>query len=250
MHALSASDIVRTWEIGQSQQYTDKALFLLALAWPSLSPSTLNSLTIGQRNAHLLSLRKKTLGPLVNCLARCPSCNEQLEFTIDIQTMLSSEVTEPVEAGKPSEEIHTLDVDGYHLRFRVPIGADLMEAGQVTDRQAGRDLLLERCVIQALKDERVIAVIDLQEDILQELTETIIEHDPLAEMKFALNCPACQESWTILFDIVSFFWTELDALAKRLMYDVHTIASAYGWRESEILALSSARRNFYRELIR
>src|SRR5258708_888713 len=122
-----------------------------------------------------------------NCFARCPFCNEQLEFTLDIQAMLSSEVTEPVEAGETSEEIHTLDVDGYHLRFRVPIGADLVEAGQIADRQAGRNLLLERCVIQALKDERVIAVIDLPEDILQELTETIVEHDPLAEMKFALN---------------------------------------------------------------
>src|SRR5258708_38558055 len=155
MHALSASDIVRTWEVGQRQQYTDKALFLLALAWPSLSLSTLNSLTIGQRNAHLLSLRKKTLGPLANCFSRCPFCNEQLEFTLDIQAMLSSEVTEPVEAGETSEQIHTLDIDGYHLRFRVSIGADLVESVQIAYIQSGRTLLLERSVFLALMDSLV-----------------------------------------------------------------------------------------------
>jgi len=250
MHALSASNIVRIWEVGQYQQYTDKALLLLTLAWPSLPPDTLNALTIGQRNAHLLSLRQNTLGPLANCVARCPACNEQLEFTIDIQTMLPSEVTEPLEPGKISEQIYSLDVDAYHLSFRVLTGEDLALAGQIVDRQAGRELLLERCVLQALKEGQVQAVKDLPEHILQALTEAIVENDPLAEIQFALKCPACQENWTLLFDIVSFFWAELDAQARRLLHDVHTIASAYGWRESEILALSSARRKFYQELIR
>ena len=105
-------------------------------------------------------------------------------------------------------------------------------------------------MLQALKEGQVQAVKDLPEHILQALTEAIVENDPLAEIQFALKCPACQENWTLLFDIVSFFWAELDAQARRLLHDVHTIASAYGWRESEILALSSARRKFYQELIR
>jgi hypothetical protein len=32
--------------------------------------------------------------------------------------------------------------------------------------------------------------------------------------------------------------------------DVHELASAYGWRESEILALSPQRRQAYLELVR
>lgn len=250
MQALSASTIVRIWEVGQHQHSTDRAMLLLTLAWPSLPPAALNALTIGQRNAHLLSLRKNTLGSLANCVARCPACNEQLEFTIDIQTMLPSEVTEPLEPGKIAEQIYTLDVDSYHLSFRVLTGEDLARAGQIVDRQAGRDLLLECCVLQVLRDGQLQSVKDLPEPLLQALTEAIVENDPLAEIQFALNCPACQENWTLLFDIVSFFWAELDAQARRLLHDVHTIASAYGWRESEILALSSARRKFYQELIR
>lgn len=250
MHALSASDILWIWEIGQRKHYADRALFLLALAWPALSLPALNALTIGQRNAHVLALRQKTLGPLADCFARCPACNEQVEFTVDVRTMLPTEMVEPVEPGDVSQQVHLLDVQAYHLSFRVPTGADLTAAGQLADIQAGRALLLERCVSQATKNEQSIAVADIPDDILQALTEAILEHDPLAEMEFALSCPACRKDWTLPFDIVAFFWTELEAQAKRLMHDVHTIASAYGWRENDILALSSVRRSFYRELIR
>lgn len=247
MRALSASDILWVWEVGQGKQVTDKALLLLALAWPSLPPSVLDSLTIGQRNVYLLALRKETLGSLADCFARCPFCDEQLEFTIDIQTMLPSRVLEPEEI---AERVYTLDVDIYRLRFRVPTCADLAVAGQASSIQAGRYLLLERCVVQSLQDGQFLPIADLPENVLQALTEMILELDPLAEMEFVLVCPACQKNWTLYFDIVSFFWAELDAQAKRLLYDIHTLASAYSWRESDILALSSARRKFYRELLR
>lgn len=247
MHALSASDILWVWEVGQQKQSTDKALLLLSLAWPSLSPAELNSLTIGQRNAHLLLLRKETLGPLANCFARCPFCGEQLEFTLDTQTMLSFDVPAPGEIPEPR---YAMDVGAYHLSFRVPTCADLSVARQATDRQNGRSLLLERCVIQSLQGRQTIAVTDLPAEVLQALSGMIIELDPLADTELTLNCPACQKNWTLYFDIASFFWEELNAQAKRLLYDVHAIASAYGWREKDILALSSARRRFYLELIR
>lgn len=251
MHALSASEIVWIWEVGQRQPYADRALLLLTLAWPGLSPMALNALTIGQRNAHLLALRTKTLGPQADCFARCPACNEQVEFAIDVQTMLPSEMIDPEEPEEMAEQqVYLLDVQPYRVSFRVPTCADLAVASRLPDVQAGRVLLLERCVTQVLQDEQHIAVTDIPDDIVQALTEAILEHDPLAEMEFALRCPACQHNWTLTFDIISFFWKELEAQAKRLMHDVHIIASAYGWRESDILALSSARRSFYRELIR
>jgi len=250
MQALSARDMLVIWEVGQHEQVVDKALILLALVWPSPSPDALSALTIGQRNACLLALRQKTLGPRAQGFARCPSCREKLEFAIDIQSILPSEYVEPVEPEEHPEPIYTLDVEAYHLRFRLPTCADLAASGQFADLQAGRTFFLERCVIQACKDQQAVTVTDIPEEILQELAGTIIEHDPLAEIEIALQCPACQERWSILFDIVSFFWAELTAQARRLMHDVHALASAYGWRERDILALSSARRKFYRELIR
>jgi hypothetical protein len=81
------------------------------------------------------------------------------------------------------------------------------------------------------------------------IAEAMVEHDPRAEMRLAMHCHACQHSWSTIFDIVSFFWTEIEASAKRLLREVHTLAKAYGWREADILALSSARRQCYLELV-
>ena len=155
-----------------------------------------------------------------------------------------------IEPGELSAHIHTLSVDAFTLSFRIPTSADLASIIRAVDAQEGSHLLIERCVVQATQDDQLITIENLPEEVLQALSEAVIEQDPLAEIEFAMVCPECQQSWTTLFDIVSFFWTELDTLAKRLMRDVHVIASAYGWRESDILALNAARRQFYIELIR
>ncbi len=42
----------------------------------------------------------------------------------------------------------------------------------------------------------------------------------------------------------------MEARAKRLLSEVHALASAYGWSEREILGLSVARREFYLGMVR
>lgn len=237
------------WEAGQRKHPVDRALLLLALALPTFSPALLSSLTIGQRNRVLLVLREKTLGASATCIERCPHCGEKLEFVLDLPTMLSAGGEEFIEAGEFPENIHGLSAGAFTLRFRAPTSADLACIIGAVDLQQGSHLLIERCVVHATQDDQPVAVENLPEEVIQALSEAVIEQDPLAEIECALVCSECQQSWTALFDIVSFFWTELDALAKRLLRDVHTIASAYGWRESDILTLSAARRQYYLELI-
>lgn len=249
MHALSASDILSLWEVGQRRHTLDKALLLLTVAWPTLSPAALHTLTIGQRNQHLLWLRLKTLGPQASCQAKCPACSEQLEFTLDTRAMLPTEVTIPSEPGEQTTPVYTLTVGTFHLHFRVPTCQDLSTAVHLADLSEGHALLLERCVLEATQAGEPRTVTDLPEEVLWQLTEEVVAHDPLAEIELALSCPACQQAWTILFDVVSFFWAELDVQARRLLSDVHAIASAYGWREGDILALSATRRKLYRELM-
>ena len=52
-----------------------------------------------------------------------------------------------------------------------------------------------------------------------------------------------------VFDIVSFFWTELEVWVARVLSDVHTLAQAYGWSEHDILSLSLTRRQCYLEIV-
>src|SRR5690349_21578486 len=201
MHALSASDVLYAWEVGRQKHPVDRALLLLALALPSFSPALLSSLTIGQRNRALLLLRQKTLGATATCLARCPNCGEQLEFSLDLPAMSPTELDALIEPGEHTEPIHSLNVDAYTLNFRVPTCTDIAAIVRAADAQEGRHLLVERCVVRAARDDQPVPVENLPEEVLQALSEAVIEHDPLAEVECALVCPECQQPWTTFFDI-------------------------------------------------
>ena len=60
---------------------------------------------------------------------------------------------------------------------------------------------------------------------------------------------ACGAVWDALFDAGEFLWNEVAACAQRLLRQIHLLARAYGWRESEILSLSPVRREAYLELV-
>jgi hypothetical protein len=73
--------------------------------------------------------------------------------------------------------------------------------------------------------------------------------DPMAEIRVTVNCPACGNESEETLDIVTFLWAEIEGRAKRLLWEIHAIASAYGWTETEILALSDSRRALYVEMV-
>ena len=52
-----------------------------------------------------------------------------------------------------------------------------------------------------------------------------------------------------MLDIGCFVWAEIESRARRLLWEVHTLAAAYGWSEGETLALSSSRRANYIRLV-
>ncbi len=250
MHTLTAYEITRAWELGWRKSLPERAAVLLALTFPGAGADRLRALSVGQRNTLLLLLRQKTLGARVAGLARCPRCGARLEFTFDIATLLPSWCENELSAPpQPANTIYAIETGSCALRFRVPTSFDLALVARCNNQETGRDLLIARCVVEATQREQRIKAEQLPAAVIQELGEAISERDPLAEITFGLDCVVCQHSWILLFDIVSFFWTELDALARRLLREVHAIASAYGWRERDILALGARRRQFYLELI-
>ena len=85
--------------------------------------------------------------------------------------------------------------------------------------------------------------------MLDALTEAMAEADPQSHLELALSCPSCQLDWQSVFDIASYLWSEIETWALRILSEVHILASAYGWRETEILALSPLRRQLYLERV-
>jgi hypothetical protein len=240
MHALTASDMLRAWEAGRGRYPAERALLLLALACPDIPADDLRGLTVGQRNARLLTLRQMTLGSSAQCFVRCSRCNESLEFTLDSEALRQPE---------PTTRRYTLSLDDFNVSFRLPTSLDVVAAADCVDIESGRSFLLERCIEGVQQHDQPVAVAALPEQITLAIAESMLKYDPQAEIRLALHCHACQYAWSAAFDIVSFFWAEIEAQAKRLLREVHTLARAYGWREADILALSPARRQCYLELV-
>lgn len=242
MRPLSTAELLSAWEQGSSAPAYGRTFALLAAACPDLSPEDISQLSVGQRDARLLRLREWTFGAQLLSVANCLSCGERLEWTVNTNDLR----VDPKET--PANEM-ALDVGAYSVRFRLPNSLDLGVVAETKDRTTAEAALLERCVLAARLENREIGVDELSSEMTEAIARRMGEADPQADVQLDLNCPACGYRWRALLDIENFFWTELNAWAKRILSEVHMLASAYGWHEADILNLSSLRRQHYLGLV-
>jgi hypothetical protein len=242
MQVLSGQEILSIWELGLAQHPLDRALTMLRVALPEWSWDELVTLSIGQRDDLLFTLREHTFGSRLMGLAVCPGCQDRLEFALDIADIHTGQGVEVV------DQVYRLTADGYELHFRLLNSTDLAAIAGYRDVLAARRLLLERCVVQARQNDADVDVETLPETVFSALAAQMVMNDPQAEVVLDLHCAACGQRWQTIFDIVLFLWSEICAQAKRLLREVHTLAQSYGWREIDILSMSAARRHFYLEM--
>jgi uncharacterized protein (UPF0212 family) len=243
--ALSAAELLDVWERGLTQPPVQRALTLAAAAYPGASLETLANLSIGQRDSSLLTLREQTFGPQLVSLVMCPGCSERLELTFAVADVRTTAIS----FGAKSAAVLRFGVADYEVSFRLPNSLDLFAIDGSQDVVASRQLLLQRCLLAAEHQGKEQSANQLPAEIVEAVVERMAQADPQADVQLALSCPQCGHQWQAAFDIVSFFWSEIDAWASRLLREVHVLASAYSWREADILALSPWRRQLYLEMI-
>jgi hypothetical protein len=249
MRALSAAELLEVWEQGIDQTPVQRAMALLSPACPERSPDALARLSIGQRDADLLTLRERTFGSRLLSLATCPVCGKRLELTFDVADIQSPSLSQGGGGGESHADPLSLPVDGYGVQFRLPNSLDLEAVAGCGDASAVRQALLQRCLLSVRHGDGEVDGERLPAAVEEAVVEAMARADPQADVVLDLSCPACDHRWQAMFDIASFFWTELDAWARRTLREVHLLASAYGWREAEILALSPWRRQVYLEMV-
>ncbi len=233
MQALADSTLLSLWERGASRHPLDRSLLLAAAARPDWPASDIADLPLGMVNTSLLRLRSATFGPTLHGHADCTQCGQRLAFSMEVQQML------PTSEG-PDGAGHETAVAG--LRVRPPSLRDLaLVAAEADAKQAAR-ALLTRCTLAGDAAQVSDAALHEVEDALDTL-------DPQASLVLGLQCVACGHAGEAQLDPGALLWDEIEVRAQALLLEVHRLASAYGWGEAQILALSPARRARYLALL-
>lgn len=240
MERLSAGEVLQLWERAERLAPTDRSLVLLARARRGHAEAEIETMTIGQSEAALLELRAATFGGSLVALENCPDCQAFVELTVDPSVLFAMV--------PPTVGSSALNIDGWRVRFRVPRLVDLRAFEKEPDPARARLFLLGRCLEEAVDPQgEPVGVEQLPEALHDAIARTMDEADPLAQLTLPLECPRCHRTWDGELNIASFFWREISVMARRLLGEVHELASRYGWSESHILGLSEVRRHAYLE---
>lgn len=220
---FTEADLLAVWETGLGQSRVRRALGLAVAG--GADPSSVADLSVGQREAVVLALRESCFGARLPCAITCPACTEQLELDL---------VVDDVRAAPADGAGAAIVVDGVEFPVRAVTSRDLLEVD--ANRRDAREVLVSRCVSGTLPAEAIDAAVAALSTV-----------DPQADVLIPLDCVSCGHAWQAPFDVTDYLWVEIEAYARRLLLDVHTLANAYGWTEADVLAVSPTRRQFYLE---
>ncbi|MCM6776642.1 hypothetical protein NDR87_22840 [Nocardia sp. CDC159] len=211
MSGVSEVELLSIWESAAGQGPIGRAL-VLAVAGGA-DARTVARLSVGRRDEFTHVLRERWLGDEFDCVVSCPGCAVELELTLSAAQLRRA----------PAESEGAL--------CRAITSADLLAVAGAADP---RRELLSRCVFGRADEAVVVA--------------ELAALDPQADVMVELDCAVCEYKWSAPFEISAYLWAELDAHARRLLYEVHALASCYGWSEAEVLAVGPARRRRYLEM--
>lgn len=242
MRGLTAKEILGAWEVGQHQMPAERALTLLSTFCPQTPREDLERLSIGKRDALLLSFRELLFGSQFSGMTRCPHCRSTLEIGFSCSDVRTAAPSEQAEA-------FSVNVGDYEFNCRLPNSTDLLAVMGQRSIDSISNALFERCVTEKRFLGADVSLANLPAEVTEAVAAEIARHDPQADIRFELICPDCSHQWEAIFDVVSFAWNELCSWATRLIRQVHTLALAYGWRELDILSMNPMRRQIYLEML-
>ncbi|MEP9359594.1 hypothetical protein [Sphingomonas sp. KR3-1] len=221
MRRFSALDLIEIAEHGAALGPAARALLLL-VSGAGLPYDAAASLPLGMRDRWLFALRAMQFGARIEVAHRCSDCGEGFEFALA--------ATDIDRAALPAADAPaSLDIDG--VAVRAVTAGDLAACEGLGP--LARTALRERIAPDGAALDA--AALDAALDTL----------DPDAEVAIAARCPECGADQSILLDIASFFWREIEFRVPRLLQQVADLARINHWSERDILLLPPARRRFY-----
>jgi hypothetical protein len=202
----------------------ERAIRLLAAAFPGTERETIAAAPLSARDRALLAVRARRFGDAIRCRERCARCGEVLELDLTAAAIGLA----PTTPAFPPAPCATLP-DG--TAIRAVTAADMAAAETASDAAAARALLVALVAPGAADGPEIDAALEAL--------------DPAADVEIALPCPACGDTTMRAFDAAQFVWREIAARVPRILREVAELARAFHWSERDILALPPSRRALY-----
>lgn len=217
----------------------DRALALVRLAGESGGGDAADW-PIARRDQVLLMLARRLFGDAMPCLATCPDCGEAQEFDLS-----ANAATEAITA--PVEEV--LAVGEWQARFAPLTSRDLAAMARLADGAAAVDALVGRAVSIMARDGPTTGLATLDDEARGEILARLETREAAGELLLTLDCPECGHGWSARFDVSGWLWERIEVATRAIIGEVAALARAFGWTESEILALPRRRRLAYLERV-
>lgn len=229
--------VLQAWELGLGRPTAERAMLALEIMSSEDRPAVSDPLFA--RDAALIALRIALVGASLDAVVRCPACETEFDLPLDLSAFdRVPPVAEPV----------SVEGDGFAATVRPPVTQDLLELPSSLPPDAFAAALFQRCVATATFHGDPVGPASLPPAIRTAAATALSARD--MESPFAnLTCDQCGHAWQAPLDIARVLLRDIDTWARRQLDEVHRIASAYHWGESDILALSPARRRVYLEAI-
>lgn len=196
-------------------------------------------MSVGARIASLLVLADREDAGTFAIALRCPAagCGESIEVSLTLDEILGV-------ASEDGADPFPVKADGRTFHLRRPTGADQL-AWLRRDDLDGAD------VAPAILHSLIVAgpVAELTAAGRAALEEALDTHDPLIRFTLTAVCPYCQAAHEHETPLTAYALRTLRQVQSRLIEEVHALAVAYGWPESEVLAIPSWRRARYLSLV-
>jgi hypothetical protein len=198
----------------------------------------LRHLSIGDRVALMLHVRKMEIGDTIDGMISCARCGKSISVVLSAARLLAT--GDPIPCAS-----YDVAAGGFKVRIK-PLTS--LEQDEIVNRAEDEDLdemLARTCIASSdlplpekLPDQLMLAIGLKLEEV-----------DPLSDIVLDVTCSECCQTFSASFNAEDFILKELGPGQGYLESEVHWLALNYHWSESEILSLPVTRRRRYISLI-
>lgn len=172
---------------------------------PGIERETIKNLLVTDRDAALIRLRQNSIGDEISTETSCPKCGTGNAVNFRLSSL-------PIEFKRPPKQLRVDLPDGRIALLRLPTAGDqeaLFEANLNGESQY-RSWLLARLLLKFGADEGPFDLAftrSLPLSIRAALETRLNAAIPALDLTMGVTCYACNEAFTVPFDVPSFFFS-------------------------------------------